>query len=404
MNTGSANRAAPASSRARSAGVCPDNGGFEQLAHNSEPEPALEFPTARGEHSYPQRASTPAELVEQHGLPNAGRALDQQDAAGARDRIRPGRRRARARSSSRSKSKRLLAEGKDFGRHFGRQLCCDAAVRTGSSPHESTSVVNAAVNSAASASHYPFDNAAPQAGDRFASLAKLYDGVTRRHLDRFGIGAGQHCLEVGAGGGSVARFMSERVGPAGHVVATDINTDWMSGSQPGNVELRRHDIGVDPLPERAFDIVHARAVLTFVPERRSALMRMIARAEARGLAAGRGDGAAGHRGVGSVRRTRHRDCAERPSRNGRAHSPPRWRSGLRAGACGTCEGRRAHRSRCGGLLRPVSHRRSRWARQGEYRPTRRRDGGGGVDERRGTRSLPLSSSNVPTVFIPHLWR
>ena len=61
--------------------------------------------------------------------------------------------------------------------------------------------------------HYPFDNAAPQAGDRFASLAKLYDGVTRRHLDRFGIGAGQRCLEVGAGGGSVARFMSERVGP-----------------------------------------------------------------------------------------------------------------------------------------------------------------------------------------------
>jgi SAM-dependent methyltransferase len=132
------------------------------------------------------------------------------------------------------------------------------------------------VNSGPSPSHYPFDNAAPQAGDRFASLAKLYDGVTRRHLDRFGIGADQRCLEVGAGGGSVARFMSERVGPAGHVVATDINIDWMSGSQPGNVELRHHDIGVDPLPERAFDIVHARAVLTFVPERRSALMRMIA--------------------------------------------------------------------------------------------------------------------------------
>ena len=131
------------------------------------------------------------------------------------------------------------------------------------------------MDSAASASHYPFDNAAPQAGDRFAILATLYDGVTCRHLDRFGIGAGQRCLEVGAGGGSVARFMSERVGP-GHVVATDINIDWMSGSQPGNVELRRHDIGVDPLPERAFDIVHARAVLTFVPQRRSALMRMIA--------------------------------------------------------------------------------------------------------------------------------
>ena len=132
------------------------------------------------------------------------------------------------------------------------------------------------MNSAVSRSHYPFDNAAPQAGDRFATLATLYDEVTRRHLDRFGIGAGWNCLEVGAGGGSVAGFMSERVGPAGHVVATDINIDWMAGSLPANVELRRHDIGIDPLPERAFDIVHARAVLTFVPERQSALTRMVA--------------------------------------------------------------------------------------------------------------------------------
>jgi SAM-dependent methyltransferase len=132
------------------------------------------------------------------------------------------------------------------------------------------------VNSAPASSHYPFDNAAPQAGDRFANLSALYDEVTCRHLDRFGIGAGWSCLEVGAGGGSIARFMSERVGASGHVVATDINTDWIAGALPANVELRRHDIGIDPLPETAFDLVHARAVLTFVAERRTALKRMIA--------------------------------------------------------------------------------------------------------------------------------
>jgi SAM-dependent methyltransferase len=132
------------------------------------------------------------------------------------------------------------------------------------------------VNSAVTSSHYPFDNAAPQAGDRFANLTALYDQVTSRHLDRFGIGAGWSCLEVGAGGGSIARFMSERVGARGHVVATDINTDWIEGSLPANVELRHHDIGIDPLPEAAFDVVHARAVLTFVPQRRTALQRMIA--------------------------------------------------------------------------------------------------------------------------------
>ena len=111
------------------------------------------------------------------------------------------------------------------------------------------------MNSAPPSSHYAFDNAAPQAGDRFANLSALYDEVTCRHLDRFGIVAGWSCLEVGAGGGSVARFMSQRVGAPGHVVATDINTDSIAGSLPANVELRRHDIGIDPLPEAAFDVV-----------------------------------------------------------------------------------------------------------------------------------------------------
>ena len=128
----------------------------------------------------------------------------------------------------------------------------------------------------ATTSHYPLDNAAPQAGDRFANLSALYDEVTCRHLDRFGIGAGWSCLEVGAGGGSIARFMSQRVGAEGYVVATDINTDWMAPPLPANVDIHRHDIGIDPLPEAAFDVVHARAVLTFVPKRRTALERMIA--------------------------------------------------------------------------------------------------------------------------------
>jgi len=79
------------------------------------------------------------------------------------------------------------------------------------------------VNSAPPSSHYAFDNAAPQAGDRFANLSALYDEVTCRHLDRFGIDTGWDCLEVGAGGGSIARFMSMRVGPRGHVLATDLD-------------------------------------------------------------------------------------------------------------------------------------------------------------------------------------
>ena len=50
----------------------------------------------------------------------------------------------------------------------------------------------------------------------------------------------------------------------------------MGESMPSDVEVRRHDIGVDPLPEATFDVIHARAVLTFVPQRRSAVTRMLA--------------------------------------------------------------------------------------------------------------------------------
>ena len=132
------------------------------------------------------------------------------------------------------------------------------------------------VKSVRSRPQYPFDNAAPQAGERFASLAELYDGATGRHLDRLGIGPGWHCLEVGAGSGSIARFISERVGSTGRVVATDINTDWIPAPLAANVEVRRHDIGVDELARGAFDLIHERAVLTFVPEREAALTRMIA--------------------------------------------------------------------------------------------------------------------------------
>jgi SAM-dependent methyltransferase len=123
---------------------------------------------------------------------------------------------------------------------------------------------------------YLFDNAAEQARERFAGLAGLYDAVTFRHLDALGIDAGWRCLEVGAGGGSVASFMCERVGPAGHVLATDVHTGWLPAEPPANLEVRRHDIGADPLPEAAFDLVHARAVLIFVPDRQAAVGRMVA--------------------------------------------------------------------------------------------------------------------------------
>ncbi|GAA2467124.1 hypothetical protein GCM10010388_69320 [Streptomyces mauvecolor] len=73
---------------------------------------------------------------------------------------------------------------------------------------------------------YLLDNARAEAGERFVWLAELFDGVTRGHFDRLGVGAGSRCWEVGAGGPSVPEALAAAVGPTGHVLVTDIDPIW----------------------------------------------------------------------------------------------------------------------------------------------------------------------------------
>ena len=123
---------------------------------------------------------------------------------------------------------------------------------------------------------YLLDNAAWEAERRFSSLEALYDPVTFRHLAATGVGAGARCLEVGAGGGSVARRLAEHVGPSGSVLATDIDPRWFASGDVSTIEVRRHDIAHDPLPASEFDLVHARLVLIHLPKRDAVLQRMVA--------------------------------------------------------------------------------------------------------------------------------
>lgn len=123
---------------------------------------------------------------------------------------------------------------------------------------------------------YLLDNRQAQAGTRFAALSTLFDPSTFRHIDDLSIEAGWRCWEVGAGGPSVPTWLAERVGPHGHVLATDIDLSWMTGPAVGGYEVRRHDVGTDAPPAPSFDLVHARLVLVHVPQRAAALASMIA--------------------------------------------------------------------------------------------------------------------------------
>lgn len=120
---------------------------------------------------------------------------------------------------------------------------------------------------------YPFDNAVDAARTRMAALEATYDAVTTPLLDRLGVAEGARCWEVGAGGGSIARWLGERVGPNGQVLATDIDTRLLELSAP--VEVRRHDVLTDPLPEGGFDLIHCRLVLIHHPARDAAVARLV---------------------------------------------------------------------------------------------------------------------------------
>jgi SAM-dependent methyltransferase len=110
---------------------------------------------------------------------------------------------------------------------------------------------------------------------RMAAIAAMFDEGTIRHCERRGVGAGWRCLEVGGGGGSITRWLSDRVGPTGRVVATDIDTRWLEALELPNVSVRQHDITRDALPDAAFDLIHTRLVLMHLPERDEVLPRLV---------------------------------------------------------------------------------------------------------------------------------
>jgi len=125
-------------------------------------------------------------------------------------------------------------------------------------------------------SRYAFDNARPEAGRGLSSIEVTYDAWTIGQFEAVGVAEGWRCLEVGGGGGSIGRWLAARVGSAGRVTVTDIDPAWITEGADGNLEVIRHDIAAEPLPQGAYDLVHARLVLIHVPDRDAALRRMAA--------------------------------------------------------------------------------------------------------------------------------
>lgn len=125
-------------------------------------------------------------------------------------------------------------------------------------------------------SGYSLDNRWEQADKRLALLESQLDPISQKRLSNLGVGDGWRCLEVGGGGGSLTRWLCEQVGPTGHVVATDIEPRFLEEIDNPRLEVRRHDITAEDLPDKQFDLVHARWLLHHLSDPEQAIARMVA--------------------------------------------------------------------------------------------------------------------------------
>jgi len=95
--------------------------------------------------------------------------------------------------------------------------------------------------------------------DRLGLLERIFDPLSRRRREL--AQPGWRCLEVGAGRGSMAVWLAERVGESGRVVATDIDVTYLKRFNLPNLEVRQHNILDDPLDALgpgSFDLVCSR--------------------------------------------------------------------------------------------------------------------------------------------------
>jgi len=110
------------------------------------------------------------------------------------------------------------------------------------------------------------------------TLDRLYGEATRQMLDLARIRPGQRVLDIAAGAGEPAVSAAERVGPRGHVLATDISEGILElalqvARERGltQIETRVMDGEKLSLPDASFDAVVCRLGLMYMPHPVTAL-------------------------------------------------------------------------------------------------------------------------------------
>jgi SAM-dependent methyltransferase len=111
--------------------------------------------------------------------------------------------------------------------------------------------------------------------ERLQAIEQIFDPASQRRILSTRITENWRCLEVGAGAGSMTRWLAEAVGASGKVVAVDLDTRFVADIDQPNVEVLEADVRHLSLKNDSFDLVHARYVLIHIPDFQVALTNIL---------------------------------------------------------------------------------------------------------------------------------
>ncbi|WP_425082313.1 class I SAM-dependent methyltransferase [Ruegeria arenilitoris] len=114
----------------------------------------------------------------------------------------------------------------------------------------------------------------PTEAERLDRMSHAHDPDTFATIERLNLPENAHCLDIGAGRGSVAIWLAETL-PHAKVIASDLDVSSVKENTLPNIALEEIDLRADELGSELYDLVHCRAVLCFLPTRTEVLSAIL---------------------------------------------------------------------------------------------------------------------------------
>ncbi|WP_433236328.1 class I SAM-dependent methyltransferase [Streptosporangium sp. CA-135522] len=121
-----------------------------------------------------------------------------------------------------------------------------------------------------------FNHAVLTEDERLSALTQELDPASFGRLGSLPFRSDWRCLELGAGTGTVARWLADRC-PQGSVIATDLDLQLVQSrhEEQANLSWLHHDLTRDDFPPGSFDLIHARYLFCHLRSREHDLSRVL---------------------------------------------------------------------------------------------------------------------------------